>query len=56
MPGFCKSMKIDACYYYKRVEILDHTFVVISCQVRKKKKTTPQESHEVRLTLFLILL
>lgn len=54
MPGFCKSMKIDACYCYKRVEILDHTFVVISCQVRKTKKQ--QESHEVRLTLFHILL
>lgn len=40
MPGFCKSMKIDACYYYKRVEILDHTFVVISCQVRKKKNNS----------------
>lgn len=38
MPGFCKSMKIDACYYYKRVGILDHTFVVINCQVRKTKK------------------
>lgn len=40
MLGFYKSMKIDACYCYKRFEILEHTCVVISCQVRKTKNNS----------------